>query len=296
MKRLLCQFLLGFAGLLSGLSLAQAKTVVVSIPPLAGMVQPLLSSQDKVVVLLKPGQSPHTFQLKPSQLFALHQADLVLGVGTEVDVWLAKAMRRQPNTPAVWMRQLKGVEWLPARQTHSHHHDHEDHDDHEDNHLTEARIDPHIWLSPHNAQLFVDAVSRKLHTPKTDVKAWQESIHQADQTVAQMLAPYQKVPFMVLHDAFHYFEHHYGLNNMGVVQLNPTIKPSIRYVLALRKRIEKLKVRCLIKEPQFPETQLNAVVKGLSVKVISADPLGQKPVNYDQFLLELSHKFKQCLM
>src|SRR5690554_3758242 len=67
--------------------------LVVSIPPLAMMVAPLLEPIDEIQVLLTPGATPHGFQLKPSHLKAMAGADLVLSVGTGVDGWLAKSLQ-----------------------------------------------------------------------------------------------------------------------------------------------------------------------------------------------------------
>lgn len=293
--RLLCQVLVVLCSLQWSFTVqAQDSTsqtpkkVVASIAPLEGLVQPLLKEKVSMQILLRAGQSPHTFQLKLSQMMALQGADTVLGVGSEVDLWLQKALRQMPEKQVLWMSQVSGVIHYPVRGQHHHKHAHEH--DHE-----AAFIDPHLWLSPHNAQAFVKAVGQQWQLPSSKVEAWQARIQQADQQVAAELKPVQHVPFVVLHDAFQYFERHYGLNNVGVIQLNASVKPSIRQVLKIRQLIQQKGVKCVVKEPQFSERQLRAVTQGLALKVISIDPLDSQTLPYDQFLRQLGKAFKACL-
>jgi len=265
------------------------KKVVASIAPLGGLVQPLLKEKISMKILLKAGQSPHTFQLKLSQMMALQGADAVLGVGSEVDLWLQKALRQMLGKRVLWMSQVSGVIHYPVRGQHHHEHEH-DHD-----HET-AFVDPHLWLSPHNALAFVKAVGQQWQLPSSKVEAWRARIQQADQQVAAELKSVQHVPFVVLHDAFQYFERHYGLNNVGVIQLNASVKPSIRQVLKIRQLIQQKGVKCVVKEPQFSDRQLRAVTQGLALKVISIDPLDSQTLPYDQFLRQLGKAFKACLL
>ncbi len=132
--------------------------------------------------------------------------------------------------------------------------------------------------------------------PSSKVEAWRARIQQADQQVAAELKSVQHVPFVVLHDAFQYFERHYGLNNVGVIQLNASVKPSIRQVLKIRQLIQQKGVKCVVKEPQFSDRQLRAVTQGLALKVISIDPLDSQTLPYDQFLRQLGKAFKACLL
>ena len=262
------------------------KHVVVSIAPLAGLVQPFLQEKDRLQILLKPGQSPHTFQLRPSQMLGLSQADTVLGVGGEVDIWLHKALQSMPNKSVLWMNQVAGGVLYPVRGHHHHKHDHE--------HGT-ALIDPHLWLSPQNAKAFVRAVGQQWQLEATQVEAWQARIARADQQVAETLKSVQSIPFVVLHDAFQYFERHYGLKNVGVIQLKANVNPSIRQVLKIRQLIQDKGVKCVVKEPQFSERQLRAVTQGFKVKVVAIDPLNTQNLPYDQFLLQLGQAFRHCL-
>lgn len=284
---------------------AQAIQVTVTIPPLAALVQPYLDKDDQLTVLLTPGMSPHHFQFRPSHLKALHEADLILTVGNVVDHWAAKPVKQiieqNPKVLHIAMQKQPGLVVLPGREkalleeSHvkndgEHHHDH---------------MDPHIWLSIANAKIMIKSIGQAWQILKP-LKA-DQTLEKTEQFLAEMkvlnrqiktlLAPIKKVPYLVLHDAFYYFENAYGLNNLGTIQMSSEIKPSIKRVLQLRHLIQKAQVRCVFKEPQFPDNQLNYVIRGLNVNIGSLDPMGQfdPSKNYGDFMKELANQYQACL-
>jgi len=302
---------------------ASALTVTVSIPPLAGIIAPLLGHEDDLHVLLKPSLSPHGFQLRPSHVLLLQESDLVISVGTAVDGWIEKPLQLVNKTP-IAMTHLLNVERLALRQgglwekKHLHNDepqfsepeaDNHSADHHNEKSVEDSHLDGHIWMSLHNAKQMVLAVSQQLQTRLPEQKKviqqrasdWLAKLDKTDQLIVTRLAKVQTEPFLVLHDAFQYFEHQYGLNGVGSIRLNPELPPSLKRVHELRQRIKSGHVTCLFKEPQFPERRVLSVVSGLDVKLGSLDPMGtsyalDKPfMAYDVFLEAVANQFSNCL-
>lgn len=305
-------------GFLSWASLVQAAKVVVTIPPLASMVKPLLSEQDELVVLLKPGASPHGFQLKPSHLVALNQADVVVALGSPIDQWAHKAIRQtdlfrnQPDSvifaqkqPGLVLLEAKEADIDPVKKTEGSHHEEHDHHDHHGHNHGEHHDDLHIWLSPENAQIVMKAFAnwQQTHFPEQKdglTKRQQKAlaaVQMADADVAAQLQSVQTVPYVVLHDAFQYFEQRYQLKNLGSVQVSAELKPSVKRVMELRKLLSNHQVKCVFREPQFSDKQLKYVIDGLPIFVGTIDPIGRdeevKP--YPEFLRQLGQQYVNCL-
>lgn len=316
----------------------QAITITTSIPPLAGMIAPLLSADDEIKVILKAGQSPHSFQMSPANMQQLIDSDLVVWVGTPVDGWLKKPLH---STKAInlAMHDLKELKQFPVRhggiwEKHLHrdkqhstedngHHEHQHHaDNHHDEkegshkktpaNISQPRMDGHLWMSYQNAVLLIEAVSVKLQQLKpnqaNDIQQkttnWLNKLKETDSKVETQLRVVKQQPYLVLHDAFQYFEARYALNGVGSIQLNPTVSPSLKRVSQLRQRIQNGTVKCVFKEPQFPEKRVLSVVRGLDVKVGSLDPIGVLStsdnnqtsfINYDRFMRQLADQFTRCL-
>lgn len=281
--------------------------VVVSIPPLAAMIKPVLPENTLLTVLLKPGASPHGFKLKPSARMALREADVVLSLGTVVDAWLHKALKAQqkqrPELKSIAMSKLSGVLTLPNRHKHHEHHHHGDKHGHEDHHSDHnSPYDPHLWLAPSNALLMLEAFNDLMGSQlnQTAYKAWHQKLKVLAPKIKQTLQPVHQQPYVVLHDAFRYFEEAGQLNFSGTIQLSDHIKPSIKHILHLREEMVEKQVKCVVKEPQFPDKQVDYVVQDLpyQVGVVSIDHLGGRDkvlLPYDDFMLGITDGFLQCL-
>lgn len=293
---------------------AKAVDVMVSIAPLAGMVAPLLGPDDQLKVTLDPGKSPHGFQMKPSDLKALHRADLLVWVGTPVDWWMEKPIHRLRAT-AISMNSLEGLIVLPVRKGglwqnegaegeghHGHHHGHDDHEHHDQG------GDGHLWMHPDNAMLLVKAVSKELQRLKPhDVKqikkremAWLQKLQSTTAEIKEKLAPIKNQPYLVLHDAYNYYDNYFQLKGVGALHINPTVSMSLKRVSVLREKVRAGAVKCVFKEPQFPAKNILAVTRGMDVGIGSLDPIGSSDKNlgympYDQFIQELADQLHRCL-
>lgn len=296
-----------------------AIQVVVTIPPLAGMIQPYLTEQDQLVVLLEPGVSPHGFQFRPSHLVALQNADLILTVGNSVDSWIEKPLQQRlaqasgAALKVVRMQKQPGLVVYPRFQTqkldvHASQAEHENEPEHEHEHEHEhdhdsTGYDPHIWLSITNARLMLSAISTQLQAlqPKSAsrfselTQQLQTDYQRLDQQIDQLMAPLRHQSYLVMHDAYQYFERAYGLQNQGIVQLSDELTPSVKHLLSLRKTIQTLGIQCVFKEPQFSDRQLTSITQGLTIQIGTLDPLGHDLKDYRQLMRQLAQNVATCL-
>lgn len=285
----------------------QAMQITVTIPPLAVLVKPLLAEEDRLTILLKPGASPHGFQLRPSHLADMSRSDMVLTVGSGVDAWVKKPLSQMPKIPVVSMQKLPGLVVFPKRNLaldegneHDAHHHHDSEDAHE-----AVRQDGHLWLSMHNMRLMMEAVAKALirlepqqsGAIKARLREQLKAFEETDAALKQQFKSVQDKKYLVLHDAFQYFEKRYHLNNQGAVQLSAEVKPSIKRVLELRQLIQDRNIQCVFREPQFSDKQLRYIIQDLPVKLGTLDPIGRlnQAQNYPAFLQDLANQFSACL-
>ena len=201
--------------------------------------------------------------------------------------------------------------------SHDHGHDHaEGGHDHADGHGTAGgtiqglpadRVDPHIWLDPENAQRIVSALAARLAALDPDntaayranADALIQRIGDLDAELARTLQPVQDVPYVVFHDAYHYFEDHYGLRAVGSITLSPDRTPGARRLVEIRDKIAELDARCVFREPQFAPDLVQTVVENTPASVASLDPLGVDhtagPDAYPQMMRDLGASLRGCL-
>lgn len=287
---------------------ASKPQVVVTIKPIHALVSGVMEGVNTPYLLLPGGESPHSYSLRPSQVEQLHTARLVIWVGPTVEGFLTKILTTlSQKNQILRLMEIPGLTQLEVRKGktwETHHHD-DSHDD--DPHHSEFEIDPHIWLSPHNAKVIVQAIAQTLqeidskNTARYAANAARlvEQLKQLDQSLKQQLAPIKELPYLVFHDAYQYFEDYYGLMTIGAVTLSPETRPSVKRLHQLRTHLKNQQIRCVFSEPQFESALVATLIEGTSTQRGILDPLGTELAvgteSYFGLLRNLADSLTQCL-
>jgi len=184
-------------------------------------------------------------------------------------------------------------------------HNHADHGEDDGHHHGEYNM--HVWLSPEVAKVTAIAIHDRLlelmpqNKDKLDanLRQFENLLTQTDKNVGNMLRPVQGKGYFVFHDAYGYFEKHFGLSPMGHFTVNPEIQPGAQRLHQIRTQLVEQKAVCVFAEPQFRPAVINAVAKGTKVRSGTLDPLGTGIAlgkdSYGSFLTQLSNQYVSCL-
>ncbi|MFT7593081.1 MAG: zinc transport system substrate-binding protein [Paracoccaceae bacterium] len=304
---------LSFAALALGASLsspvhADAPHVSTDIAPvhsLVGMVMLGVGAPDLIVT---PGASPHGYALRPSQARNLQQADLVVWIGPELTPWLAKPIATlAPEADQLELLEAPGTQVLPFRDAD----EGEEQGDHgkagEQGEHDHDGVDPHAWLDPENARVWLGVIAEHLATVdpengaryRANAAAGQVALAQVEADLVQVLAGMQGKPFVTLHDAYQYFEVRFGLESAGTVTLSDAADPGPAHLSQLRDRLAGQGVTCAFAEPQFDPGLLEAAIESRDIKVITLDPIGSQfepgPGLYGNLLRDMGEVIAGCV-
>lgn len=181
-----------------------------------------------------------------------------------------------------------------------------DTDDHEDGHH-HGGVDLHYWLDPENAKVFVREIAAAL--TKIDAGNAETYKTNAEQTLARLdvltqqlntsLEPVRDRPFVVFHDAYHYFENRFGMNAAGAITVNPDTLPGAERVAEIQKTVRDLQAACVFSEPQFEPRIVSVVLEKSDAKAAVLDPLGASldngPELYFDLMNQMAAAFQTCL-
>jgi len=329
MKRL-APFALLAAALLTTTAMA-APDVVASIKPVHSLVAAVMAGVGEPALIVKGSASPHTYALKPSDAGALEAADIVFWTGHGMELFLGDALETlATGATVVELADTPGITLLPVREggafeAHAHEsedHDHEDHDhdhadhdhDHADHdhahdhdHDAHGEGDMHFWLDPENAKLMVTRIATTLaEADPGNASAYQSNaeaelvrLDELEAELAATLAPVAGKPFIVFHDAYQYFEKHYGVRVAGSITVSPEIIPGAQRVAEIKAKIAELDAACVFSEPQFEPRLVSVVTEGTDARTGVLDPLGAEledgPELYLQLIRNLSTSLAACL-
>ena len=289
-------------------SVPAAPRVVVSIKPLHAVVAGIMDGVGRPYLLLKGGESPHHYSLKPSQARRLRNAGLIFWIGPELETFLVKPIRvLGRNAHVVTVMRQHGLVRHPRRKdglwnTANH-----------DPRSVQARTqqesgsyDPHIWLDPRNGMSFARAAAGVLSRVdplnagryKANLGVTLARIAAADGKARAILAPVHRQRYVVFHDAFQYFEKRYGLAGVGAITLEGRM-PGARRLSQVRRRIVRHGIRCVFSEPQFDARLARTVVDGTAAKVGLVDPMGSRlragKGAYARLILSAARSVASCL-
>ncbi len=288
---------------------AANAAVVASLKPLGFIASAIADGVTDTEVLLPDGASEHDYSLRPSDVKRLQGADLVVWIGPEMEAFMEKSVKNIPNAKQVTIAQLNDVKPLLMKGA-------DDDDDHghndagsekSDEHHHHGDYNMHLWLSPEIARASAVAIHEKLvelmpqSRAKLDanLKDFEAQLAATDKQVGNELAPLKGKGYFVFHDAYGYYEKHYGLTPLGHFTVNPEIQPGAQRLHEIRTQLVEQKATCVFAEPQFRPAVVEAVARGTSVRMGTLDPLGTNiklgKTSYSAFLNQLANQYASCL-
>lgn len=266
--------------LLTVISLAKVQ-VVTTIAPLKTFIEKIGGKHVSVSTLLPSNANPHNFELAPSQMRIVNKAELLVKVGTNIEfehVILPKLM--QINKQTLVCDASIGVQKIHMAE-HSH----------EETNLTQNNIDPHIWLSPHNAVLMTKTIKDCLvaidakNKEHYEVKAKQFILEltELQKQILIIIKNGKTKQFLIYHPAWGYFCREFGLEQIPIEigAKEPTAKKLVNIV----KKAREYNIKTVFIEPQFNKKSAEVIAKEINGKVVEIDPLSE---NYVNNLLEVA--------
>ncbi len=298
-------FTLSSLALATSLSLPVQANVVASVKPLGFIAAAIADGVTPVDVLLPDGASEHDYALRPSDVKRIKKADLVVWIGPEMEAFMTKpAAELLPAGKNFEIAVMPAVKPLLLKGDDEDHHD-DAHDDGAHHHHGEFNM--HLWLSPQISRLAVVAMHGKLLELMPESKAkldanlqrFENELAVTDKHINAQLAPVSNKGYFVFHDAYTYFEKHYGLSPSGHFTVNSEIQPGAQRLNQIRTQLVEQKAVCVFAEPQFRPAVIDAVARGTRVRKGTLDPLGTNisltKDSYVKFLSQLSGQYASCL-
>jgi zinc transport system substrate-binding protein len=277
--------------------------IVVTIKPLYSLVAHLTEGIETPVLLMKQAQSPHHYNMRPSERWLLANARIIVWVGPQMESHISKILKQQKSTTTVIsVMQAKNLKLLNKRKKHS-----ADENEHiaATSQAESHMIDPHIWLSTYNAAAISKQISERLITLdsknaeqyKKNLQQLLSKIEQTRDTIKTTLKnPHQ--PFIAFHDAFQYFENENKLNYIDSINFDDETGTSLKHLRQIRTRIDKNNIQCLVYQAPKPAI-IDTLTRQSTIKAIALDPLGLDVKNdknaWFELMQQLAANFNDCL-
>lgn len=276
---------------------AEVPRVVTDIPPVHSLVAQVMGDLGAPVLLLEKGADEHDFALRPSQMRDISGAGLVVWIGPSLTPWLDRALTATP-APSLTLLDAAGTQGR-SFATDAALDQHDSHD---------TGLDPHAWLNPENAGVWLGLIATRLTELDPDNSATyaknaalaQDRVKLMDAKIASLLAPVKTQHFVTFHAAYGYFTAHFGLTGADALALGDAAAPGAARVAALSANMQADQYLCAFPEIQHDPALLTQIMAGSTTKLgAPLDPVGSSldvgPDAYEALMTTLAENLRDCL-
>lgn len=265
---------------------AAELSIVATIRPLQLIAEAIVQDFGTVAAVISAQQSPHYFTMSPSDRRLLAEADLLLWIGGEFEIYLADFFAQQSQATTT----LTALE-LPELTLHD---------------AAPGQVDAHLWLDSNNAVKIAEAVTARIAVLDTaNASQYQQNLAQFRRSVeklnTEITGLFQRSTgnkYVVYHNAYQYFEKQFGINHQFALLADPETEPGIREILRGRRQIQQTQPNCLLHETTSSLAIIDTMLDGYRLKTVTVDLLGEKVSGagaYIQLINNVAANFLNCI-
>ena len=250
-----------------------------SIEPLTRIISAVGGDLVEVETLLPKNADIHHYAMRPREIASLKRLDLVFWFGPELEMVLARPLKRFANKHHSLLQGLR-----PA---------------------TGQKLNPHLWLDPDNAARIAWMIAELLQQRYPEgaeqlhqnAEKFDQQMSELDKEMRQVFSKIDEIPFAVTHNVIENLVAKYHLNQVAILGDKNHGNYSLRNAAAFRKAVAANKVHCIFVEPGVNATTITRIVES-KVSLVALDPLGAKVPDGEGFtglLRSLVAEIRDCL-
>jgi zinc transport system substrate-binding protein len=282
---ILCLIIAVLAGCNLSPSSNKNINIVVSILPQVEFVKSIGKEKVSVVSMVPPGANPHIYEPSPSQMVNLANASMYAKVGSGVEFelsWMDKLVEVNKKMLVVdCSKNLQFIRPVPQNGQHA------------------GAIDPHVWMSPLNAQIMVknicdgivavDPGNSSYYVQNRDY--YLQVLTQLDKDIRNNLGVIKNKYFVVYHPALAYFAKEYELNMITIEEEGK--EPSMALITRIVEQAKENKIKVVFASPQFNPQSAEIIAHEIGGKVVYVDDLA---MNYQENTRLFLNELKKALV
>ena len=256
-----------------------AYQVITTTSIFADLAKMALGDAAHIESIIPAGADVHTFEPSPSDVEKIQSADLIIANGLGLDSWIQSLIDAAGKGEADTLLLGEGLDqesgWVYLS-----------------NAETPGTFDPHIWLDPKGAVLYVQRIANHVSRNAPDLAqriaaTSADGITKINAIDADLAVDFAAIDpdqrkIVTMHDAFGYFARAYEIEIVGVAVASPGQDPSAQEIRALIDAIREAGVTALFSEVQLPSKVLDQIAAETGATVLQdlySDALGASPAD-----------------
>lgn len=276
----------------AGPALSQTKYVT-TIHPFRTIIQTIVGERAEAYDILPAGASPHTYELRPSDVRMMEAAHALFYGAINLDAWALKFQHARhieliklvDHDALIYFQQEGHNARTDAPRDHDKAEGHHDH----------SGVDPHFWTDPMTVKSMLPGLVKELcaldpagcELFKNNSLRFSRQLDSLHVKIKTMLAPIQGSNVMISHPFFQYFFRSYGIDPVGIIEAIPGKEPTPRQLKKYIEQVKQNQVKAVFDHIQLPDRATKLVAEASGRKLCHLDPIGGVAgrQTYDELLL-----------
>lgn len=258
------------------------RQIVVSIPPLEGIVSEIVGEDFEVITLLPSGSSPESYSPTTRQIASISTAEHLFYTGVlNFENELLQRFDREQNS-ALLTNVSNGIELLSGGDC--------GHEHHSEEHTHHHAVDPHIWLSPGTLEVIVDNIAGAIIEAHPDslryvanYKALKSKVAAQKELFRERLAGASR-EFLIYHPALGYLADEYGLEQISLE--NEGKSPTPLSLAGVVDKVAESGIKVMLYQQEYPLDIVKPIAEILGVNLVNINPLSKNIIDELNYIVE----------
>lgn len=289
-------FALALLALVSCGAQSTKPIIVVSGNPVYAIIKELAGPKVEVRRLVPPGASPHTYQPKPSDMYKVQAATVLIYVSENNDGWATnlpggrKIIRMLDFLPKNMRLGFDG-NFLPTGDSIK---------------INENSIDPHFWMDPLAVKAILPALADTLAlidpqnaaTYRNNAALFAKRLDLLHKQVDDIIHSVKGSTVFLYHPSLLYFLKRYSINYGGSIEESPGKEPTPQFIANLTAKIKEAGTSAIFYEPQLSDKTARLIAESSGLELFMLDPVGgdKGRENYQDLLLYNARTLSRALV
>ncbi|GAB4364047.1 MAG: metal ABC transporter substrate-binding protein [Calditrichia bacterium] len=243
---------------------------VTTILPFKMILQDVIGRQDTVFTILPPGASPHTYEIKPSEISRIEKSRALFYGAENLDGWVRNVAHSHP---------VKLLEMLPSDRVLSIDKINPDGD------RQPVGPDPHFWSDPLAVKALLPALVDTLcrlqpegcTVFRKNAEIFSAHLDTLHRRIQQQLFSLGNPKVLLSHPFFQYYLKRFGFEIMGIIETIPGTEPTPKDLRNLIELAKRHQAQAILVHAQHSPRAAELIAEAAALKLIRLDPIGGIP-------------------
>lgn len=253
--------------LLISLTLNAQPKFATTIHPFKAILTELAGDRATVYELLPPSASPHTHELRPSEIRTIAEATALFYGADNLDGWAVRleSANRISLFELLPQQEKQSIKYFVGKKKGE-----------------VVGSDPHFWTDPLTVKALLPALVDALcgldpegcPIYQTNSIRFAQELDSLYQIIENKLSHLQNKKVLLAHPFFQYYLNRFGVKLIGVVETIPGSEPTPRELKQIIDEANKQQLRLILTHAQIPDRPAEIIAEATGAEICVLDPIG----------------------